>query len=427
MSTRFGIRSRYNKGVPGLPSGYDGLKGSEFTIPPCGIVDVDRALFNLFNEEIPAQVSTAEGVKKVPVIFGSPEKWAAIKKNKGLRDDNGSLILPLLTIVKTDIVQSFDKDIAGRGSNQHTGELKIKRRLSPRDRGYQSLLNKLFLKNQSGVAVQSGDDPVTDRQVGSLTEDPTIMDGGFLESNLGNNIFEIITIPTPQFLTMKYEVTIWTQYQQQMNEVIECLISSYMPQLRGWKIETPKGYWFLANVTSDDFASDENIEDMVKQERIIKRKFSIEVPSFVLATDTPGAPVPIKKYISNPVVTFGITVSESESGEAIGDSVVEEPFLGADDPTLPLATRSRRKDMRDTRSSRYFPNDRGVSPDDPALTTKRRGSKNSKWKRFVLQDSSGNRVEKFVRVKSYNPHTGEMVLDGQDFDLGGLTIVSVDD
>jgi hypothetical protein len=389
-------------------------------------------VFELFNKELPLNVNAAEGVKRVPVIFGTPEKWAAIKKNRGLRDDNGSLILPLVTIVKGDIIQSMDKDIAGRGSNQHTGELTIKRRLSSRDRGYQDLLNKQFLKNQSGVAVPSSDasegDIVTGRVVGSLTEDPTTIDGGFLKSDLRNNIFEVLAFPTPQYVTMRYEITIWTQFHQQMNEVIESIVSSYMPHIRGWKLETAKGYWFVAYVMSDEFKSEDNTDDMSKQERIVKRTFNIEVPSFILATATPGAPVPVKRYISNPTVSFGINVSEGTSAEESLDAdTVTEPFLGADDPTLPLAVHSRRKDMRETHGDRLYPNIRDINPDDPALTTMKRGRKKSKWKRLLLQDSAGNRIEKFIRVKSFNAHTGEMVLDGMDFDLGGLTIVSVDD
>jgi len=433
MSTRFNGKPNSRFGIGGIPTGYDGLKDSSLlSIPSCGIEDVDVALFNLFNKEIPLHVNTKEGLRKVPVIVASGEKWAMLKKGRALRDENGSLILPLITIVKQDIVQSMEKDIAGRGTNQHTGELTIKRKLSEKDRGYQDLINKLFLKGQSGVAVGASDGPlsdqvVTSRDIGTLSDDPTIRDGGFLMSDLRNNIFEIITIPTPQYVTMKYEITIWSQYHQQMNEMIESIVSSYMPQTRGWRIDSPKGYWFVAHVSSDEFKSGDNAEDMTKQERIIKRTFSVDIPAFILASKTPGAPVAIKRYISNPTVSFGVSTSSEDSSEN-GFEIVSEPFLGSDDPTLPLSTKKPdRRDARDVRKTLLYPNKQDISTEDPALTSMKRGRKKSKWKRMILQDRAGNKVEKYVRLKSYNSHTGEMVLDGNDFDLGGLSIVSIDD
>jgi hypothetical protein len=434
MATRFTIRSTPKFGVTGVPSGYEGLRGGgDLTIPSCGIEDVDRALFGLFDKEIGLQVNTAEGPKPVPVIVAAGEKWSVLKNGKALRDKNGSLILPLITIVKQDVVQTLDHDIAGRGSNQAMGEVTIKRRLSQKDRGYQALINKLFLRGQSGVAVQSGDGPldeqvVTSRDIGSLSEDPTINDGGYLVGDRRDNIFEVITLPTPQYVTLRYELTLWTQYQQQMNEVIESIISSYMPQVRGWRLDTPKGYWFNAYVTSDEFKSQDNVDDMTKQERIVKRTFNVEVPAFILASTAPGVPVPIRRHISNPFVSFGVSVGSGDDGDSISDDSVVEPFLGADDPTLPLANGlSRRRDRRETNGDRLYPSSSELNSSDPALTTMKRGRRKSKWKKFTLMDSAGNRSERLVRVKSYNRHTGEMVLDGNDFDIAGLTILSVDD
>lgn len=433
MSTRFNARSRFPFGLSGVPTGYDGLKStSSLSLPSCGIEDVDRALFVLFKDEIPLNVSTTDGIRRVPVIVAGGEKWALLKKGKALRDENGSLILPLVTIVKQDLVQSMDRDIAGRGSNQHTGELVIKRKLSPNDRGYQALINKMFLNGQSGAAVGENDGPLSDqvvtgRDVGSLTDDPTVIDGGYLATDLRNNIFEVIVIPTPQYVTLKYEVTLWAQQQRQMNEMLEAIISSYVPQTRGWRIETQKGYWFVAKVDSDEFTTNDNVDDMSKQERLVKKTFKIEIPAFILASDNPGAPVPIKRYISNPVVSFGVSVSEETSDEGISGNTVTEPFLGSDDPTLPLSTNPTRRDARDTHDVRRRVPPTDYNPDDPAFSTMKRGRRKSKWKRMILRDRAGNRVEKYVRVKSYNSHTGEMILDGNDFELGGLTIVSVDD
>ena len=37
---------------------------------------------------------------------------------------------------------------------------------------------------------------------------------------LGNNFYEIYTMPPPKYFTAEYEVTIWAQYTQQMNDIL---------------------------------------------------------------------------------------------------------------------------------------------------------------------------------------------------------------
>ena len=50
-------------------------------------------------------------------------------------------------------------------------------------------------------------------------------DGAYLAPNLNNNVFETIVMPMPQFYTAKYQVTIWTQYTQHSNQIMEKIFS----------------------------------------------------------------------------------------------------------------------------------------------------------------------------------------------------------
>ena len=118
MTTRFNSRSVTNYDIPGLETAMDG-PSSTLTIPSCGIEDVDLSLFNLFDKEIPFQVTTDDGIKPVPVIFAAGEKWALNKRKRAIRDKMNTLILPLITIVRTEISQDPTIDIAGRGTGRH--------------------------------------------------------------------------------------------------------------------------------------------------------------------------------------------------------------------------------------------------------------------------------------------------------------------
>lgn len=411
MTTRFNAKPKSRFGVPPLNGGYNNLSTStELTIPSVGIEDVDVALFELFDKEIKFTIIDSEGLKPVPTLFASGEKWAMIKKGKAIRDRHGSLRLPLITIGRTNIQQVSNEDQAGRGINQQTGEIVIKRRLAAEDRSYQSLLNNFLISNQDNLA---HDENVTlnNNRTPILSDEPT------LAPNLKNNVWEFITIPSPQFFTANYDVIIWTTYTQHMNQILELLLSSFLPQGNSWKLETKKGYWFIADVDSNMYSGENNFDNMSTEERIIKYKFSIKVRGYILASNTPGAPVPIKRFISAPDISFNVLESNALSGD------ITDPFLGADDPTLPTSIKQNdRNDQRETFRTKLYPKTREISPDDPALTTLRRGQSLPKYKEISGIDKHGNKIKKLLRVKSLNKHTGEMTFDST-FDLSEFSVI----
>lgn len=317
----------------GVPSGYGGTDvPDDIHIPPCGIEDVDKSLFNLFNEEIGYQVSVvADGkktVKKVPVFFGVGEKWAVVKKNIKLRDKQGTLILPLISIRRVGIDQKPNEDQIGRGVNQATGEQVVKRRLGPADRDYQNLLNKFMIKNQSNLPESSTSSPIgSKRELGTekARED-------FLVPHLEMDVWEIITLPTQQFYTANYEITFWTQYVTHMNEMLQRTMSSFLPQLPCFKLTTAPGYWFIAFVNGD-FKSTDNFDELVESERLVKYTFTIKVPAYIVAPADSGMPSPVRRFVSAPQISFDIA-GEVAVPTGSGNRVNDPNSDGADDPTL---------------------------------------------------------------------------------------------
>lgn len=394
-----------------LSTGYDNQKTSDVTIPSCGIEDVDVALFELFDKElrfnIPDNTNVSSQYRKVPVIFAAGEKWAMLKNKKPIRDKTGSLILPLITIMRSDITQDAS-DINSRGINQHTGELVIRRRLDKSDRQYQNLINRAYLLNQKNVAVNPGSLALTDQvttkmDVGDRAGEPEFMEGALLAPDRLNNVYEILTLPSPQFFTAKYQVTFWSQYTQQLNSMLELFISSLLPQGRCFRLETKKGYWFVANV-DESYTQENNFEDMSMQERLIKHTINISVPAYVLASSQPGVPIPVKRFVSAPMVGFNIGVSPSEM---VNETGLEYPYPGADDPTLPLQPEgfNGRRDLRDV------PGSFNQSPinSDPASINKPRGPRQKNYMRI------GNRLVKGSVVSSFN---GETTYKGKGTSLG---------
>lgn len=376
----------------GVPSGYDSHDvPASAAVPPCGIEDVDFGVFKLFEKEIGFQVTSTKGDVKtvipVPVRMGVGEKWAANKKNRPSRDKQGTLILPLISIRQTGIEQSVENDQKGRGVNQATGEVTFRRRLSPEDRDFQNLVNKLGITNQRNLPYSSSqaNQVGSRRQVGRAKWNAPARAGAWLSPELNSqNVWEFIVIPSPQFYTVNYEVTFWTQYRTQMNQMIQRLMAAKLPQLPAFKVKTQPGYWFVA-YTNDDYKSEDNFDDIVDNERIIKYTFTIKVPAYTVAPDESGMKASARRYISCPEVSF----------ETFGDGTLEQvdqirsrevPLLdNADDPTI------------------------GVDPHGNPRTkgTNERGKFVSRLTRspFARDDK-----QQLVRVVSSSPKSGEQVL-----------------
>lgn len=428
MTTRFDAKDEKNYGVSGINSGYDGLK-SDLSIPSCGIEDVDVALFNLFDKEIRPAVGGQDSseLKKVPIIFAAGEKWALLKNGRPIRDKTNTLILPLITIMRKTLTQQQD-DITGRGINQQTGEIVVKRRLDSSDRNYQNLINKFFILNQTNVAVSGSvnlpsDQLTTARKIGKLENSQASRSGALLSSSRKNNIFETIVLPSPQFYTAMYDVTIWTQYTQHMNQIIEKLVSSFLPQAQSWKLTTPKGYWFIASVEGGDFNIETNFDDMSSAERYIKSTISIKVPAYVFASSAPGVPVPVKRYVSSPIVDFNVatrSADEADEKEGFPNNLI----LGSDDPTLPLDEQGNaREDQRRPgwRTQVVQPSNSvdKIDANDPALKNLPRGIDINSYRKVKF----GNEI-RYVKILNVNSSNGETVYSSLDFT--GLDVIPVE-
>jgi hypothetical protein len=293
-----------------LQSGYEEAP-SEFNIPPCGIEDCDYTMFELFDKTIPftskiIRASTGKiELNKPYVILATGERFALAKSLKPPRDKRSKeLVLPAISIRRANITHSYAEQTS-RGINQTTGNLFIKRRFDPQDRDYQSLINKLGLKN-----LQSNN-PTSSRPQGDFKNTLETLQGGLLEAHNNNNLFEIISIPQPQFFKATYEVVFWTKYTQHMNYMIETLMTSYLPQGRNWKLVTDKGYWFIATA-NDDFTRGDNFDDFTDSERLIRYNFTVDVKGYLLAGQGPSDLVPVRRWISAPNISFETSTFNSE-------------------------------------------------------------------------------------------------------------------
>lgn len=303
-----------------LKTGYEGTNVPEdFSIPPVGIEDIDRAIFDLFNTRLAFETKVNNQTNRVPVIFASGERFALTRRDNPLRDNNNVLILPLISIKRGAIGHKTQADVFGTAINiRKTGDYYIKKRLDASDRDYQKITNNLRLKNQKDVATRShiavndtapgtqavAGEVASRRQGGPLSfRDPQKFN--LLSNDLTNNIYEFITVPYPKFVGMSYNVIFWTQYMQEMNQMIESFMMKFDGQAPEFVLETNKGYKFTAFI-QNTFTNSDNFEDFTNDERIIKMSFDIKVPGYIIAPEHPGLPSPYRRFVSAPQINFEI-------------------------------------------------------------------------------------------------------------------------
>ena len=314
------MATRYESGtiIQGtLATGYENELDIENSIPSLTIEDVDRAFFELFQNRLPFFYRTSKSKdgeqKRIPVIFSTGERFAISSKKEPVRDKNGALILPLISISRSNITQENAK---GGGINDRFNELVVKRKISKEDPLYQSIQEKPndFFENTGRV----------------------------LQPRLTKGIYETIVIPMPKYFTLSYDIVVWSQYQQQVNDAIQVMLGSYLqPGSRNIKIKTKKGYWIVAYF-SEEISQDSNVSDFSDSERLLKVNFSAQVPAYLVLPEFPGSMKPIKKYVSAPQISFE-SVSQKETdiikGPNIAPGNVDAYLLSSvatlDDPIRP--------------------------------------------------------------------------------------------
>ena len=198
---------------PDYPDDFSQTRGTdlaplkELEIQPSTIETIDRALFDYIDEELDIFCSTNKGFKKVPFIWAGAERAFQIKHNRELRDVNGWLIYPIMSIERTGI----SKDLTKRGAY------------------YAAAMN---LPDNKGGSMTVARTIKQDKTANFANADSKrlVLDG--IGSNQNNFpiknekvVYETITVPIPVYLEVTYTLTVMSEYQQQINEIITPLMT----------------------------------------------------------------------------------------------------------------------------------------------------------------------------------------------------------
>ena len=240
-------------------------------IQPSTLENIDFAFFDFINDRMNSRAITNEGWKETPVIWVSAERSFLSKNNKDLRDSDGSLILPLITIERT----SMNKGKTRKGKYYGlSGLLPDENRF-----GRINIARKIVKDKTNNFSVADNIKKF------NTTQRTPNRQGYYPKKKNDKVVYETLSIPMPVYVSMNYEVTLRTEYIQQMNDLMSPFItlgssiSYFVIEKNGHRYET-----FL----QEGLNLGNNISSLGTDERSYTSKISFEVLGYIIGEDPNG-------------------------------------------------------------------------------------------------------------------------------------------
>jgi len=229
------------------------LKGDDVKQFSVGLKDVDEAIFFYFNNIIKPSVIQNSTRLNVPVIYGSPERWASMQKDGYYRDNNGKLQTPLI-MVKRD---SLEKNRA------------LGNKMDANNPIHFGVFEKKYSKKN-----------VYDR---------------FSTLNSREPVKEYYGVIMPDYVNLVYTCVIFTEYVEQMNKIIESVnfaSDSYWGD--------PERFKFRASIDSYSTTA----ELVSGEDRTVKTTFQIKIAGYIVSDAINTAVGNPNKFFSKAAVSF---------------------------------------------------------------------------------------------------------------------------
>jgi hypothetical protein len=246
--------------LPDLPNtGSVGL--SEIGMLASTLEDIDYCMVSWVKKDLELSANTNEGNVAVPVLWQAPERSYQIKNKKQLRDDAGALKLPLLSVERTGITKdperkgAYQAQTYSSNKDGRTGRMVIAKRIvEDKTRNFAVAASMRMLPKN---VVQQKFYPRTNKKV----------------------VIQTLSIPIPVYVNVDYKITLKTEYQQQMNDLVAPFIAR-TGQINSFVMKR-NGHLYEAFI-DQDFKHDNNINDLAEDMRMFSTEVSIKVLGYLI-------------------------------------------------------------------------------------------------------------------------------------------------
>ena len=208
----------------------------EIGIAPSSLEDIDQAAYSWLNEQLDVKATTNKGFRKVPVQWVAGEKAHQIKSNSALRDASGALIMPMITLERTSVTKDPTKKGTAYGNIPNAND----------NKGGAITIARRIKQDKTGNFANAK----SKQRTGKLN---------FRTRKQEKVVYETITIPMPVYVEVTYKISLRSEYQQQMNEMVHPFITE--PGATNYLIIENNKHRFEAFIQSD-FSLQNSITDM---------------------------------------------------------------------------------------------------------------------------------------------------------------------
>jgi len=243
-----------------LPEGFKKGTLKELGMLESNIETIDYAIHSWLTVDLDLSTYSNEGFKKVPVIWQSPERAFQVKNEKDLRDDGGSLKLPIVSIERTAITKDparkggFQAHLYSSDKNGRTGRMVLAKRI------------KEDKTRNFAVAGTTRNDLGLKKQLNSKRVNKKI-------------VIQSLSIPIPIYVNIDYKITIKSEYQQQMNELMTPFITR-TGQINSFVMRR-NGHLYEAFI-EQSFAHNNNVATMGEDSRMFSSEITIKVLGYLI-------------------------------------------------------------------------------------------------------------------------------------------------
>ena len=233
-----------------------------YPLNPSTLEDVDYALYEFINDELNIYSETNRGFKKVPVMYSVPERAYQIKNDPNLRPNGRTLLYPLISILKT----SINQDPAKKGRYG----VHIPPYFDYYNRGGSIDIARVIHQDKTKNFANANSIRKSQGQVSNYQTFP-------MENK--NIVYETLSVPMPSFVEVSYTISIVTEYQQQMNDILAAFAS---------KTSTPSAFKIAHNKNeyeafiTPEYSLENNSSGLETSERIFRTTITINVLGYLI-------------------------------------------------------------------------------------------------------------------------------------------------
>jgi len=246
----------------------DNVKRTIMSYKPSTLETIDFSVYNWLKDRMDLSCTTNKGWKKIPIVWVSGERAWQLKNHKDLRDNDGTLIFPIMTLQR----ESFAKDPTNKGvfygnippvNDGKGSSITIARRIQQDKTA--NFANAKAYRKRSRIAGNAGENGV--QQI------------NFPMPKNKKVVYETITIPMPVYIDVNYSINVRTEYQQQMNEAVQPFVT-VTNGINYLKL-TQDGHSYEGFMQSD-FTAEGNVADLGEEARFYETTINLKVLGYLV-------------------------------------------------------------------------------------------------------------------------------------------------